>query len=191
MRIVLKNSSIAFAKALFSATGRILKVTPSETTKVNFPVGVTGGVMGMNVVDLSQLKFNKIINDAGQEINDNSSYFDNFIPAFGGCTIRSNVGISRIYAFDQNKNLIHRFAYSDETTCVVPPTYGETQVYWIKIQTLGAVSKPTLNTMIVTKDEESVPIEFEPFKSNTNGDIYSPYSWVYADDLSEITITGE
>jgi hypothetical protein len=45
--------------------------------------------------------------------------------------------------------------------------------------------------MIVTRDEEAEPTTFEAYKSNANGEIYSPYSWVYADDLREITITAK
>ena len=101
----------------------------------------------------------------------------------------SNVGISRIYCYDQNKSLITRAGYNNDTSCEIPPIVNETPIYWIKIQTQATSSQTPLETMIVTKDEDAVPESFEAFSSNTDGTIYSPYSWVYADDLSEITIT--
>ena len=144
--------------------------------------------MGRNLVDLAHLKFHKILNDSGVEVDDSSSYFDNFIPMLGGGAIRSNFAISRIYYYDQNKSLIIRGA-SNSKFFQVPSAYNGTDIYWIKIQTGATPSQTPLETMIVTKDEDAEPDSFEAFSSNTDGTIYSPYSWVYADDLSEITIT--
>lgn len=189
MKVILKNSTLTFAKGLWNATGRIIKVSSSEVTSVAFPVGKSCNVMGRNLVDASHLKFHKILNDSGVEVDDSSSYFDNFIPVFGGCTIRSNFGISRVYYYDQNKSLIYRQTRGNATSADVPATYNGTDIYWIKIQTQATESKTLLETMIVTKDEDTEPESFEAFRSNTDGTIYSPYSWVYADDLSEITIT--
>lgn len=189
MKVILKNSTLTFAKGLWTATGRIIKVLSSEVTSVAFPVGKSCNVMGRNLVDLAHLKYHKILNDSGVEIEDVSSYFDNFIPVFGGCTIRSNFGISRIYYYDQNKSLIIRYPGEGLTSADIPAAYNGTDIYWIKIQTKATSSQTPLETMIVTKDEDTVPESFEAFRSNTDGTIYSPYSWVYADDLSEITIT--
>lgn len=189
MKVILKNSTLTFAKGLWTATGRIIKVSPSEVTSVAFPIGKSCNVMGRNLVDASHLKFHKILNDSGVEVDDSSSYFDNFIPMFGGGTIKSNFGISRIYFYDQNKSLIRRGAYNNETSMTVPSTYNGTDIYWIKIQTKATTSQTPLETMILTKDEDTEPESFEAFRSNTDGTIYSPYSWVYADDLSEIMIT--
>ena len=188
MKVILKNSTLTFVKCLWAATGRIIKVPSSEVTSVAFPVGKSCNVMGRNLVDLAHLKFHKIINDSGVEVNDPSSYFDNFIPVLGGCTIRSNFGISRIYYYDQNKSLIYRLPRENTTSVVIPAAYEGTAIYWIKIQTAATSSQTPLDTMIVTKDEDAGPVSFEAFSSNTDGTIYSPYSWVYADDLSEITI---
>lgn len=189
MKVILKNSTLTFVKGLWKATGRIIKVRSSEVTSVAFPVGKSCNVMGRNLVDASHLKFKRIINDSGVEVNDPSSYFDNFIPMFGGGEIKSNVGISRIYYYDQNKSLIYRLPIENATAIAVPAAYHGTDIYWIKIQTKATESKTLLETMIVTKDEDTEPESFEAFRSNTDGTIYSPYSWVYADDLSEITIT--
>lgn len=189
MKIILKNSTLTFAKGLWNATGRIIKVSSSEVTSVAFPVGKSCNVMGRNLVDASHLKFYKILNDSGVEVDDSSSYFDNFIPVFGGCTIRSNLGISRIYYYDQNKSLIYRAPKGTVTSADIPAAYNGTDIYWIKIQTQATTSQTPLETMIVTKDEDTEPDSFEAFSSNTDGTIYSPYSWVYADDLSEIMIT--
>lgn len=188
MKVILKNSTLTFAKGLWTATGKIIKVPSSEVASVAFPVGKSCNVMGRNLVDLAQLKYHKILNDSGVEINDSSSYFDNFIPMLGGGAIRSNVNISRIYCYDQNKSLIIRMSPNSKFY-QVPSTYNRTDIYWIKIQTQATESKTLLETMIVTKDEDTEPESFEAFGSNTDGTIYSPYSWVYADDLSEITIT--
>lgn len=187
MKVILKNSTLTFAKGIWTATGRIIKVPSSEVTSVAFPVGKSCNVMSRNLVDLSHLKYHKIINDSGVEIDDYSSYFDNFIPMFGGGTIKSNLNIVRVYYYDQNKSLIVR-DYVGGKSVNVPPTMKGTGIYWIKIQT-DTVTLDILNTMIVTKDEDTEPENFENFSSNTDGTIYSPYSWVYADDLSEITIT--
>lgn len=176
-------------KGLWSANGKIIKVLSSDVASVAFPIGKSCNVMSRNLVDVAHLKFRKILDDSGVEIQDPSSYFDNFIPVLGGCTIRSNFGISRIYYYDQNKSLIYRQAIKNVTSVEIPATYNETEIYWIKIQTTATGSRPTLETMIVTKDEDAEPVSFEAFSSNTDGTIYSPYSWVYADDLSEITIT--
>lgn len=189
MKVILKNSTLTFAKGLWTATGRIIKVLSSEVASVAFPVGKSCNVMGRNLVDLAHLKYQKILNDSGVEVNDASSYFDNFIPVFGGCTIRSNFGISRIYYYDQNKSLIIRYPGEGLTSVDIPAAHNGTDIYWIKIQTKATSSQTPLETMIVTKDEDAVPESFEAFRSNTDGTIYSPYSWVYADDLSEITIT--
>lgn len=188
MKVILKNSTLTFAKGIWTATGRIIKVPSSEVTSVAFPVGKSCNVMSRNLVDLSHLRYHKIINNSGVEIDDPSSYFDNFIPMFGGGTIKSNVKISRAYCYDQNKSLIVRMSGSNVKSIEVPPTWNGTDIYWIKIQT-DTVTLDILNTMIVTKDEDAEPESFENFSSNTDGTIYSPYSWVYADDLSEITIT--
>lgn len=189
MKVILKNSTLTFVKGLWTATGRIIKVLSSEVTSVAFPVGKSCNVMGRNLVDLAHLKYHKILNDSGVEVEDPSSYFDNFIPVFGGCTIRSNFGISRIYYYNQNKSLIYRQARGNVTSVDIPAAYNGTAIYWIKIQTSATGSQTPLETMIVTRDEDSEPESFEAFSSNTDGTIYSPYSWVYADDLSEIMIT--
>ena len=188
MKVILKNSTLTFAKSLWTATGRIIKVLSSEVKSVAFPVGKSCNVMGRNLVDLAHLKYNRIINDSGVEIDDSSSYFDNFIPMLGGGAIRSNVKMSKIYYYDQNKSLIYRTP-TNSKFYQVPSAYEGTDIYWIKIQTEATTSQTPLETMIVTKDEDAVPDSFEAFSSNTDGTIYSPYSWVYADDLSEITIT--
>lgn len=189
MKVILKNSTLTFAKGLWMESGRIIKVLSSEVASVAFPIGKSCNVMSRNLVDLAHLKYHKILNDSGVEIKDSSSYFDNFIPVFGGCTIRSNLGISRIYYYDQNKSLIYRQSRTNVTSVEIPATYNGTEIYWIKIQTQATTSQTPLETMIVTKDEDAEPASFEAFSSNTDGRIYSPYSWVYADDLSEITIT--
>lgn len=188
MKVILKNSTLAFMKGHWTATGRIIKVLSSKATSVVFPVGKSCNVMGRNLVDLTHIKYKKILNDNGEEISNPSSYFDNFIPAFGGCTIKSNFSMTRIYYYDQNKSLIYRHLFEDTSSVKVPATYNGTAIYWIKIQT-SALSLESLQAMIVTKDEDTEPESFEAFSSNTDGTIYSPYSWVYADDLSEITIT--
>lgn len=189
MKVIFKNSTLTFTKGIWNATGRIIKVLSSEVKSVAFPVGKSCNVMGRNLVDASHLKFNKILDDSGVEIVDSSSYFDNFIPMFGGGTLKSNFGISRVYFYDQNKSLIKRNGYNNETSIKVPSTYNGTDIYWIKIQTQATTSQTLLESMIVTKDEDTEPDSFEAFSSNTDGTIYSPYSWVYANDLSEITIT--
>lgn len=189
MKVILKNSTLTFAKGLWTATGRIIKVRSSEVTSVAFPVGKSCNVIGRNLVDVSHLKFHKILNDSGVEVNDSSSYFDNFIPMFGGGEIKSNIGISRVYFYDQNKSLITRRGYANLKSISIPSTHNGTDIYWVKIQTQAIASQTYLEKMIVTKDEDTEPESFEAFNSNTDGTIYSPYSWVYADDLSEIMIT--
>lgn len=189
MKVILKNSTLTFVKGLWTATGKIIKVLSSEVASVAFPSGKSCNVMSRNLVDASYLKFKKILNDSGVEVNDTSSYFDNFIPMFGGGEIKSNIGISRIYFYDQNKSLIIRSGYANLKSITIPSTYNGTDIYWVKIQTQATTSQTLLETMIVTKDEDTEPASFEAFSSNTDGTIYSPYSWVYADDLSEITIT--
>ena len=188
MEVIFKNSTLTFAKGLWTATGKIIKVLSSEVKSVAFPVGKSCNVMGRNLVDLAHLKYHKILNDSGVEVNDPSSYFDNFIPMLGGGKIRSNFNISKIYYYDQNKSLIFRQGISLQNF-QVPSSYNGIDIYWIKIQTAATTSQTPLETMIVTKDEDTEPDSFEAFSSNTDGTIYSPYSWVYADDLSEITIT--
>ena len=189
MEVIFKNSTLTFAKGLWTATGRIIKVLSSEVESVAFPVGKSCIVTGRNLVDLAHLKYHKIINDSGVEIDDTSSYFDNFIPMLGGGTIKSNVGISKVYFYDRNKSLMVRSGYLNKTSIKVPSTYNGKDIYWIKIQSQATTSQTPLETMIVTKSEDTEPDSFESFCSNTDGTIYSPYSWVYADDLSEITIT--
>lgn len=189
MKVILKNSTLTFKKGLWTATGKIIKVLSSEVASVAFPVGKSCNVMGRNLVDASHLKFHKILNDSGVEVGDSSSYFDNFIPMFGGGEIKSNIGISRVYLYDQNKSLITRIGYENLKSMPIPSTHNGTDIYWVKIQTQAIASQTYLEGMIVTKDEDAIPESFEAFSSNTDGTIYSPYSWVYADDLSEITIT--
>ena len=188
MEVIFKNSTLTFAKGLWTATGRIIKVLSSEVQSVAFPLGKSCNVMGRNLVDLAHLKYHKIINDSGVVIDDPSSYFDNFIPMVGGGTIRSNLNMSKIYYYDQNKSLIFRMGVAQKSA-KVPSSYNGTDIYWIKIQTEATISQTSLETMIVTKNEATNPDSFEAFSTNTDGTIYSPYSWVYADDLSEITIT--
>lgn len=189
MKVILKNSTLTFVKGLWTTTGRIIKVLSSEVKTVALPIGKSCIVTGRNLVDASHLKFHKIINDSGVEIDDASSYFDNFIPMFGGGTIKSNIEMTRVYYYNQNKSLIYRALYTATRSIKVPSTYNGIDIYWIKIQTHATTSQTQLETMIVTKDEDAEPESFEAFSSNTDGAIYSPYSWVYADDLSEITIT--
>lgn len=187
MKVILKNSTLTFMKGLWTATGKIIKVPSSEVASVSFPIGKSCNVIGRNLVDLAHLKYRKIINDSGVEVEDPSSYFDNFIPMLGGGAIRSNVIISKIYYYDQNKSLIFRMSVNSKFYQVIS-SYNGTAIYWIKIQTVATL-QTQLETMIVTKDEDAEPDSFEAFRSNTDGTIYSPYSWVYADDLSEITIS--
>lgn len=72
----------------------------------------------------------------------------------------------------------------------VPAQYNGQEIAYVTIQT-AALNMEELETMIVTRDEEAEPTTFEAYKSNANGEIYEPYSWVYADDLREITITAK
>ena len=144
MKVILKNSTLTFVKGLWTATGRIIKVRSSEVTSVAFPVGKSCNVMGRNLVDASHLKFHKILNDSGVEVDDSSSYFDNFIPMFGGGVIKSNVGISRVYYYDQNKSLIYRQTRGNATSADVPAAHNGTDIYWIKIQTQATESKTLL-----------------------------------------------
>ena len=188
MKVILKNSTLTFAKGLWNATGRIIKVLSSKVKSVAFPVGKSCNVMGRNLVDASHLKFHKIINESGVEVEDPSSYFDNFIPMLGGGILRTNFKFSRIYLYDEGKNLLSRYGVTGNSASI-PSSYNKHTIYWAKVQTGATQSQTTLETMIVTKDEDAVPDSFETFSSNTDGTIYSPYSWVYADDLSEITIT--
>ena len=189
MKVILKNSTLTFAKGLWAATGRIIKVLSSEVKSVAFPVGKSCNVMGRNLVDLAHLKYQKILNDSGVEIVDASSYFDNFIPMLGGGKLKSNLVVSKIYCYDKDKSRMVRMGISNKSF-TVPSSYNGIDIYWIKIQTQATTSQTPLETMIVTKDEDTEPDSFEAFSSNTDGTIYSPYSWVYADDLSEITITN-
>ena len=188
MRIVFNNSALVFAKSVWSATGKLIKVSPTEATSVNLPNGAN--VYGRNLVDVTKLKFKKILNDAGNEVSDSSSYFDQFIPTFGGMTLRSNCKFSRIYLYDADKNMILRYGVSNASSFVVPSQQSGKEVVYIKIQT-AVHTQAELDNMIVTRDEDVEPTTFEAFKSNANGEIYEPYSWVWADDLREITITAK
>lgn len=188
MRIVFNNSALVFAKSVWSATGKLIKVFPTEATSVNLPSGAK--VYGRNLVDVANLHFKKILNDAGTEVSDASSYFDQLIPTFGGMTLRSNCNFSRIYFYDADKNMFFRYGVSTASSFVVPSQYSGKEVAFIKIQT-AAYTQTELDNMIVTRDEDTEPTTFEEFKSNANGEIYEPYSWVYADDLREITITAK
>ena len=186
MRIVFKNSKIVFAVAKWSATGNIIKVTPSEASMVNLPSGVR--VYSRNIVDFSKLKYETILNDSGIEVKDSSSYFDQFIPTFGNLTLQSNIAFSRIYYYDKDKNLLFRRGIGNKKTFKVDKNYNGVEVVYVKIQT-QAIDKNSLKNMIVTRNEGDIPTSYEAYQSNSDGTIYAPYSWVYADDLREITIT--
>lgn len=186
MKIILKNSTLTFAKGKWSGNGVVIKVN-GNISNVNLPNGVSCNVVGRNLVDINALKYHKIINDEGQEVSDTSSYFDQFIPVLGGCSLRSNLKINRLYLYDEDKNFISRIginAYQVD----VPDKYNNKAVWWVKIQTDGGTLITQINTMIVTRDEDVQP-EFEVYKYNNTGEIYSPYSWVYADDLRELAIS--
>ena len=128
MKVILKNSTLTFSKGLWSATGRIIKVLSNEAKSVTFPISKSCIVTGRNLVDLSHLKFHKILNDSGIEVDDTSSYFDNFIPMFGGGTIKSNVGISKVYFYDKDKSLLVRSGYLNKTSIKVPSTYNGAEI---------------------------------------------------------------
>ena len=186
MKIILKNSTLTFAKGKWSNSGVVIKVN-GNISNVNLPTGVSCNVVGRNLVDINALKYHKILNDTGQEVADTSSYFDQFIPVLGGCVLRSNLKINRVYLYDKDKNFISRLM-SNSYQVDVPDIYNSKEVWWVKIQTEGTSSITPINTMIVTRDEDVQP-EFAVYKYNNTGEIYSPYSWVYADDLREITIS--
>jgi hypothetical protein len=188
MRIVFNNSVLVFAKSVWKATGRLIKVTPNEATSVNLPSGAK--VYGRNLVDISTLRYYTILNDAGAEVADSSSYFKQYIPTFGGCVLRSNCAFSRVYFYNKDKELIFRIGIPNEPYYEVPAQHNGQEIAYVTIQT-AALTMAVLQTMIVTRDEEAEPTTFEAYKSNANGEIYSPYSWVYADDLREITITAK
>lgn len=188
MRIVFKNSKLVFAAAKWSAKGKIIKVFHTEAASVNLPSGAK--VYGRNLVDISTLRYNTILNDAGAEVADSSSYFKQYIPTFGGCVLRSNCAFSRVYFYNKDKELISRMGIPNKPYYEVPAQHNGQEIAYVTIQT-AALSMAELQTMIVTRDEEAEPTTFEAYKSNANGEIYSPYSWVYADDLREITITAK
>lgn len=188
MRIVFKNSKIFFAAAKWSAKGKIIKVNSNEISKVSLPSNAK--VYSRNLVDNSQGVYHKILNDSGAEVTDASSYFKNFIAAEGGCVLRSNYGFSRFYLYDKDFKLLRRLSVSDNVS-EVPAMNGDVPVVWVRVQTTGGVTEEQLKNMIVVRDEDSAPTSFEPYQSNANGTIYSPYSWVWADDLSEIEITAK
>lgn len=188
MRIVLKNTNIIFASARWTATGSVIKVLADEVQQVSLPSNAK--VYSRNLVDASQAVFRKILNDNGEEVSDSSSYFKNFIPVKGGCTLSTNYTFARIYLYDENFNLLERY-YKQAATVDVPATSKNTPVVWARIQTAASVTESLLPNMIVVRDESSAPTTFEPYQSNPDGNIYSPYSWVWADDLSEINIKSK
>lgn len=188
MRIVLKNSTLVFAAAKWSATGKVIKVT-EDISKVSLPANAA--VYSRNLVDKSKAVKNKILNDSGAEVADPSSYFNQFIPAVGGSTLSCNYTITRLYLYDKDKQLIKRIAFDSRKTVTVPAEYNGTAVAWVMIQTQAGLSKDQLDTLIVVMDESSEPTTYEAYQSNTDGTIYSPYSWVWADDLSEIEIISK
>lgn len=185
MRIVLKNTALVFATAKWTAQGTVIKVMADEVEKVSLPSNAK--VYSRNLVDASQAVFRTILNDNGEEVADGSSYFKNFIPVKGGCTLSTNYTFARIYLYDKDFNLLERY-YKQAATVNVPATSKNTPVVWARIQTAASVTESLLPNMIVVRDEPSAPTTFEPFQSNADGNIYSPYSWVWADDLSEINI---
>lgn len=185
MRIVIKNSTLVFAAAKWTAQGSVIKVMADEVQQVSLPSNAK--VYSRNLVDASQAVPRKILNDKGEEVVDGSSYFKNFIPVKGGCTLSTNYLFARIYLYDEDFNLLERY-YKQSATVDVPATSKNTPVVWARIQTTASVTESQLSTMIVVRDEPSAPTTFEPFQSNADGNIYSPYSWVWADDLSEINI---
>lgn len=189
MRIVFKNSKIVFASAKWSAKGSVIKVSPSDVSEVALPNNAR--VYGRNLVDYDKLKLYTILNDAGQEVADSSSYFNNFIPINGQpTTLLTNYGFSRIYFYDENKNLFLRMGVANASSYDVPAEYNKKKIAWVKVQTT-ALSENDLKQYMVVMDESSVPTTYEPYQSNADGAIYSPYSWVWADDLSEIEITSK
>ena len=188
MRIVFKNAALVFAKAVWNATGKIIKVASNDAAAVTLPSNAS--VYSRNLVDINKLKLYTILNDAGVEVADSSSYFDHFIPVDGGTTLRSNCNFSRVYLYDKDKNLLLRYGVSILPYFEVPAQYNGIDVVYVKIQT-ASYTKDILRTMIVTMGETSEPTEFEEFRSNNTGEIYSPYSWVWADDLSEISISSK
>lgn len=188
MRIVLKNTNLILASAKWTATGSVIKVLADEVQQVSLPSNAK--VYSRNLVDASQAVFRKILNDNGEEVSDSSSYFKNFIPVKGGCTLSTNYTFARIYLYDENFNLLERY-YKQGATVDVPATSKSTPVVWARIQTTASVTESLLPNMIVVRDEPSAPTTFEPFQSNADGNIYSPYSWVWADDLSEISIKSK
>lgn len=188
MRIVIKNSILVFAAAKWTAQGRVIKVMADEVQQVSLPGNAK--VYSRNLVDASQAVPRKILNDKGEEVVDSSSYFKNFIPVKGGCVLSTNYTFARIYLYDEDFNLLERY-YKQSATVDVPTTSKNTPVVWVRIQTAASVSESQLSTMIVVRDESSAPTTFEPFQSNADGNIYSPYSWVWADDLSEINIKSK
>lgn len=188
MRIVFKNSKIFFAAAKWSAKGKIIKVDSNEVSKVSLPTNAK--VYSRNLVDASQLMYRKIINDSGAEITDSSSYYKNYIPVLGGCLLQSNYGFSRAYLYDKDFNLLGRPFISNDIG--IPAEYNGVPVVWARVQMTGGVTEDQLlSDVIVTKDESTAPTSYEAYQSNAVGTIYSPYSWVWADDLSEIEITAK
>lgn len=188
MKIVLKNSKLVFAVAKWAAQGTVIKVMKDEVGEVSLPSNAK--VYSRNLVDASQAVYHKILNDNNEEVSDTSSYFKNFIPVKGGCTLRTNYSFARIYLYDEDFNLLERY-YKQASIVNVPATSKNTPVVWARIQTTASVTESQLSTMIVVRDEPSAPTTFEPFQSNADGNIYSPYSWVWADDLSEINIKSK
>jgi hypothetical protein len=145
-------------------------------------------VYSRNLVDSTQAVFRKILNDSGVEVTDTSSYYKNYIPVLGGCRLSTNYTFSRIYLYDKDYNLLERY-YEQASTVDVPSKSKNTPVVWARIQTAANITESMLPTMIVVRDEPSQPTAFEPYQSNADGNIYAPYSWIWADDLSEIEIT--
>lgn len=188
MRIVFNNSALVFAKSVWSAKGKIIKVGSNEVSKVSLPINAK--VYSRNLVDATKGKWHTILNDNGVEVSDNSSYFDQFIPAVAGATLLTNESFARVYLYDENKNLLNRKILGTVTSTEVPSEYNGTPVKWIKLQT-GGLTEARLSTMIVVMNEPSAPTSYEAYQSNADGTIYSPYSWVWADDLSEIEITAQ
>lgn len=188
MRIVFKNSRLVFAAAKWSARGKIIKVDSNEVSKVSLPTNAK--VYSRNLVDASQLAYNKIINDDGVEVSDNSSYYKNFIPVLGGCVLKSNYVLLRAYLYDKDFNFLGRIYISNDK--IIPTKYEGVPVVWARVQMTGGINEDKLlSDVIVTKDESTAPTSYEPYQSNADGIIYSPYSWVWADDLSEIEVIAK
>lgn len=186
-KIAKQTESLLHTNTLY---GKVLHIKDNNGSLIEINGSDDFAICGKNLFDQSSILANKIKNDSGVQVDDNSSsYCERYIAIPSGSPIkhiRANFQIQKIYLYDSDKSFIKRINVFSDGLLLFDRYNGE-EIGFIQIQ----VSNPSItNEMMMILDYNRVTPEpsYEPFAEYDYNSISSKELYIYDKSLQEIDI---